>query len=156
MGRRIDMVGDRYGRLVVEAEAEPHVIPSGHAFRTFMCRCDCGTVKRILGNALRAGPTQSCGCLHRELASREPSYRNTHARIRDWKGSARKQTCACGAPARDWAYDHGDPDERKDVTISYGVPRPVTYSLDPSHYTPMCKPCHTSFDRQWAKHAVPS
>jgi len=33
------------------------------------CRCDCGTEKDILSNALRRGTTQSCGCYNRERSA---------------------------------------------------------------------------------------
>ena len=33
------------------------------------CRCDCGKTTTVSENALKVGATQSCGCLHREIAS---------------------------------------------------------------------------------------
>lgn len=45
----------------------------------------------------------------------------------------------CGNAAQEWAYDHGDPDELMDE-------RGLPYSLDPSHYRPMCRHCHRKFD----------
>lgn len=33
------------------------------------CRCDCGTVSVVRGNALTSGKSQSCGCLARDVAS---------------------------------------------------------------------------------------
>ena len=44
----------------------------------------------------------------------------------------------CGRPAAQWAYDHGDPDEREDPT--------GFYSVDPNHYMPLCASCHKRLD----------
>lgn len=51
-------VGDRYGRLVV---VEPRG-SNARGLRLWACRCDCGTVRVVPGNALRTGNTKSCGC----------------------------------------------------------------------------------------------
>lgn len=32
----------------------------------WLCECECGTLKTVRGNSLRAGTTQSCGCSHKE------------------------------------------------------------------------------------------
>jgi hypothetical protein len=67
-------------------------------------------------------------------------YTGTHARVRSQRGPASAHLCAeCGAPARQWSYDHTDPNER---TAPQGP-----YSTDPARYRPLCVPCHTRFDR---------
>lgn len=43
-----------------------------------------------------------------------------------------------------WAYDHADLNEK--VAPSWRGKSDVYYSLDPSHYLPLCGPCHKSFD----------
>ena len=62
--KKIDLTGQRFGRLIVlqrdEASERCNEI-------YWLCRCDCGKEKSISGSALRAGYTQSCGCLKREL-----------------------------------------------------------------------------------------
>lgn len=65
-GYKIDMVGLRFGRLLViqEVEKEPDV--NGPSW---VCKCDCGNEKIILGRSLRTGHTKSCGCLNVEQAS---------------------------------------------------------------------------------------
>lgn len=66
MGKKIEMMGKRFGRLVVIEEAERHI--SGHA--RWICKCDCGnTTTPIIGDDLRSGKTRSCGCLHKEQLS---------------------------------------------------------------------------------------
>lgn len=56
----IEKVGDRFGRLVLLAEA-PRKGKTRR--RAFLCRCDCGTEKTILLTNLKKGLTKSCGCL---------------------------------------------------------------------------------------------
>jgi len=80
-----------------------------------------------------------------ELPPRGPviAYATSHKRVVNVKGRAKDHACVdCGKPALDWSYDHADPDE-----IISGPPRAgMPYSLDPDHYHPRCKSCHTRFD----------
>lgn len=63
----------RFGRLVIVKEVEHHKMPSGRYRRMFLCKCDCGNeVTCSLAN-LTSGNTSSCGCLKRELASKNNS-----------------------------------------------------------------------------------
>ena len=68
---KIDMVGNRYGRLVVKREKKIDEYPDGRRKRVeWYCDCDCGTKDHLVsGEGLRAGKTKSCGCYQRELAS---------------------------------------------------------------------------------------
>lgn len=65
MARVKDKVGQRFGRLVVMAQAARDT-----QNRTqWLCQCDCGNQKTVLVNQLSGKrPTQSCGCLQREKA----------------------------------------------------------------------------------------
>lgn len=58
MSTRLDLVGCRFGRLVVINEATPI-----KRHRRWNCRCDCGTVVTVYQTCLRSGNTKSCGCL---------------------------------------------------------------------------------------------
>lgn len=70
-------------------------------------------------------------------------YYGAHGRLRRVLGSASARRCAhCDQPARDWAYDHQDPDELTAEVNGCIVP----YSLDPAHYMPLCKRCHNKLD----------
>lgn len=55
MGRKlIDLTGQRFEKLVaLEYRGKSK----------WLCRCDCGTEKEILGHDLRSGHTCSCGCM---------------------------------------------------------------------------------------------
>ena len=61
-GLIIDLLGKRFGRLVVIKETDKR----SHRNVVWQCRCDCGTICEIVGTSLRSGRTQSCGCLQRE------------------------------------------------------------------------------------------
>lgn len=63
--KRVDRVGHRYGRLVVESEA-PSKARGGKLRVRWSCRCDCGGSKVVGADELRDGRTSSCGCLDRE------------------------------------------------------------------------------------------
>lgn len=48
---------------MVISRAENYISPSGAIFSRWLCRCDCGNEKVILGSSLVTGHTKSCGCL---------------------------------------------------------------------------------------------
>lgn len=67
--KKIDLTGERFGRLVVLGEdPEPYVSPKGVKTRRWRCRCDCGNEVIVLQNALtsKKDPTTSCGCSRRD------------------------------------------------------------------------------------------
>jgi hypothetical protein len=59
-GQAIDITGQRFSHLVVLHRSGPMRCSRGAAW---MCRCDCGTRRAVLGYHLRTGTTKSCGCL---------------------------------------------------------------------------------------------
>lgn len=69
MPAAVQMIGVRFGRLLVIDEAETIRRPSGYTIKTFRVRCDCGTEKVLRGYLLRNGNCQSCGCLKSELTA---------------------------------------------------------------------------------------
>ena len=66
-GRLSDFTGKRFGRLLV-LERDMSVDKKKGAY--WICKCDCGTIKSVSANSLRAGGTKSCGCLNREINSK--------------------------------------------------------------------------------------
>lgn len=63
--------GERYGRLTVIREVEPHIFPNGKQRRRFLCQCDCGSDPiKVFLNSLTSGRTKSCGCYQKEKASK--------------------------------------------------------------------------------------
>ena len=64
MANRINMIGKRFGRLVVQAFSHK----GKHRELFWICLCDCGnTTKPILGANLRQGNSTSCGCFRKEV-----------------------------------------------------------------------------------------
>lgn len=70
MSRLNDLTGKRFGRLTVEGRGKDYIKPSGKHEVTFICKCDCGSIKEIRSSNLKNGTTKSCGCLMTELVSK--------------------------------------------------------------------------------------
>ncbi len=64
-GRRMDLVGKRFARLLVIGETKP----KGRRPK-YICRCDCGATHQVAGASLVGGHTKSCGCLSAENRTR--------------------------------------------------------------------------------------
>lgn len=69
--RRIDLTGQRFGRLTVLEFVRTS--EKGHSL-IWRCKCDCGNVVEVAGNNLRNGHTTSCGCALAE-AQQAPEIR---------------------------------------------------------------------------------
>lgn len=84
--RRLDLTGMRFGRLVVVG------LSGGKApYRNavlWLCKCDCGRDKITVTASLRAGITQSCGCLQIER-SKAVSTAHGHSRSRGKRSPSR-------------------------------------------------------------------
>lgn len=68
MGKIKDLTGQKFGRLTVIERAEDYISPNGKKTPQWKCKCECGNVKIVVGNILKRGLTQSCGCLQKEIA----------------------------------------------------------------------------------------
>lgn len=64
----IDLTGKRFGRLVVIKQAERK-----NNRIAWLCKCDCGNEKVVVGKTLSNGLTRSCGCLRKEITSKTQS-----------------------------------------------------------------------------------
>jgi hypothetical protein len=69
MPKRLNLIGQRFGRLIVLESAGLKVMPSGQTRTLWKCRCDCGNETIVLGYELTAH-TRSCGCIRREKCSK--------------------------------------------------------------------------------------
>lgn len=67
-----DLTGKRFGRLIVLQQVEDYIQPNGTHMAMWECRCDCSNDKiiKVLGQNLKNGDTQSCGCYKKEYASK--------------------------------------------------------------------------------------
>lgn len=61
MGKRIDLTGSVFGRLLVLGFSHTH---QGNAY--WLCECLCSTETVVTGSKLKSGHTKSCGCLNNE------------------------------------------------------------------------------------------
>ena len=64
MGKLIDEVGKKYGRLTVLSRSEEYKKKTTRAY--WVCQCECGNTTVVSGAHLRRGSIQSCGCLQKE------------------------------------------------------------------------------------------
>lgn len=58
MGKKLNLVGQRFGKLTVLADSGRRM--SGNV--VWICRCDCGNITNVPTRRLRDGITVSCGC----------------------------------------------------------------------------------------------
>ena len=85
-----DLTGQRFGRLVVIG------VDDRNTRKTYYyCQCDCGTVKSIRSDGLLSGAVQSCGCLHKEVATENVQQNHKHKMSRTrpyeiWQGMKRR------------------------------------------------------------------
>lgn len=82
MPKKIEMIGKKFGRLIVIRDAGKN--NSGEIL--WECLCDCGQNSIVRGSSLRSKITKSCGCLTKETAtthgmSRTLTYRSWDAMI---------------------------------------------------------------------------
>lgn len=63
---RINLIGQKFGRLTVLAEGPRGRQPSGQVYRQWICICECGTERTVRTGWIRSGHTTSCGCAGRE------------------------------------------------------------------------------------------
>ena len=67
------LIGKRFGRLTVLDIAGK----DNQKKYFWLCKCDCGNIKKIRGSSLNFGSTKSCGCLWKE-ALLENGKKGTH------------------------------------------------------------------------------
>lgn len=56
----VDYTGRRYGKLLVLKRGTRN---EKRGLYSWVCKCDCGNVKEVIGADLRNGNTNSCGCM---------------------------------------------------------------------------------------------
>jgi len=65
MAKAIDLIGQRFGKLVVIERAKNH-----NGRTAWICKCDCGNTIDTEGSSLRRGFTKSCGCLAKYIRNK--------------------------------------------------------------------------------------
>ncbi len=71
MGKVIDLAGQRFERLeVIEFAGYTNANKA-----KWLCKCDCGNYKEVIGSNLRNGKTKSCGCYcHERIVERNTKH----------------------------------------------------------------------------------
>lgn len=62
MSKKLDLLGQRFGRLVVIDSAPNKKCKGGQTKTVWKCKCDCGNFCYVTTQELRKGDTVSCGC----------------------------------------------------------------------------------------------
>jgi len=141
----IDLVGQRFGRLVVLSLA----VSLKNAVR-WNCICDCGIKSVVHGSSLTKGNTKSCGCLSREVSrdkwintelSEVDREANSHRRANllylEWRDKVLQrdlhQCQACGAKGLVDAH-------HKNAWASFPELR-----IDVGNGVTACRGCHNDF-----------
>jgi hypothetical protein len=63
MSKIIHVAGEKFGRWEIIEEAGRNK----HGVVLWKCKCECGTIRNVPGNALRTGNSTSCGCINAEF-----------------------------------------------------------------------------------------
>lgn len=66
MPKKENLLNQKFGRLLV---IEPCENINGRT--AWKCQCECGNVIKVISKSLKNGNTQSCGCLHKEIVSKQ-------------------------------------------------------------------------------------
>lgn len=75
--KALDLVGQRFGRLVVQERVESDIKRSTF----FECLCDCGSTIIATGSNLRRGGYTSCGCYRRSVKATHGMHNTTEYNI---------------------------------------------------------------------------
>lgn len=85
----VDLTGVRFGRLRVIARTEN----DERGKSRWVCECDCGEQRSVLGENLRAGRQVSCGCYRADQATVHGHARSDMEHPLYWVYHAMKQRC---------------------------------------------------------------
>lgn len=77
-----DLIDRMFGRLIAIGYTGAK---NKHNAKLITCQCSCGNYVDVTPSAIRDGRTQSCGCLHSEVAVAENIKRSTHGASRGSK-----------------------------------------------------------------------
>lgn len=93
MGKKIDLTGQKFGRLFVIGE--DGMDKWGNYI--WKCKCDCGNTVSVVSNSLRRGLTQSCGCYQYEVQKKvNVTHGKRQSRLYSvW--ASMKERCLCNS-----------------------------------------------------------
>ena len=95
-----NLIGEKFGMLTVMGQAPS----TAKGQRRWVCQCDCGTGKIVMGSDLNRGATVSCGCKHKhDLTGQRIGKLTVIGRSDKYGPRGKRQTqlweclCDCGA-----------------------------------------------------------
>ena len=97
MRKRLDLTGQRYGKLTVLRSAE-----SIGACTAWVCRCDCGQETVVRTDNLRNGRTKSCGCQRGTNPLRSGTALAEEVRVEKVKTGCVKKNNTSGVSGVEW------------------------------------------------------
>ena len=59
----LDLSGKKFGKLEVIERSGTRIGKNGAKYSEWLCKCECGTYKNIVGHSLVSGGVISCGCI---------------------------------------------------------------------------------------------
>jgi hypothetical protein len=60
MASLVNLTGRKFGKLTVASKTNRR---SSNGGVVWLCKCDCGNIKEVIGHSLSTGNTSSCGCI---------------------------------------------------------------------------------------------
>lgn len=67
MGKKVDLTGQKFGRLVIIEYTSEYRSNGGKTDCIVICQCDCGRYTKTRLSLLTRGEKKSCGCLQANL-----------------------------------------------------------------------------------------
>lgn len=71
-----NLIGKRFGKLVVISKGKKPNSKDNHAY--WICKCDCGNTTLVASNSLKLGRTTSCGCYGVEMRNKQGGKNKIH------------------------------------------------------------------------------
>lgn len=125
-----DLRGMKFGMLTVLSQADDYITKDGKHRTKWHCQCECGNCVDVIGDNLKKGNTQSCGCTRAESLRKHGGRRtrlytiwsNMKTRCYDVGNRTYQEYGARGisicdewkndfAAFRDWALENGYDDQ---------------------------------------------
>ena len=95
-GKRLDLAGQRYGKLTV---LEPAANIGDKT--AWLCRCDCGNEVVVKTRHLRNGHVKSCGCIHAQGIGKHLNYVNGTC-VEMLRAKTVRRNNTSGVPGVEW------------------------------------------------------
>jgi hypothetical protein len=93
MGKPLDLIGKKFGRLTVVKQGRPGTNTYGRPIRKWVCECECGNETTVTTGKLTTGLTVSCGCYWKEVNKKAVTTHGLRYRPEYQMWSSMKRRC---------------------------------------------------------------